>query len=184
MGVSLDGFIAGPDGEIDWTEPDEELYRFHNEQMRQVGAHLCGRGLYEAMLYWETAEENQSAPEYELEFARLWKQVPKTVFSRTLESAKGDWRLADGELANEVTALKEQSVGNIGVGGAGLASELIKLDLIDEYRLFLYPVVLGGGTPYFPPLQERIDLQLAETRPFGAGVTYLRCERADEVTKR
>jgi dihydrofolate reductase len=184
MGVSLDGFIAGPDGEIDWGGPDEELHRFHNEQMRQVGAHLCGRGLYETMLYWETAEENQSAPEYELEFARLWKQVPKTVFSRTLENAEGDWRLADGELADEVIALKEQSVGDIGVGGAGLASELIKLDLIDEYRLFLYPVVLGGGTPYFPPLQERIELQLGETRPFGAGVTYLRYERADEVTKR
>jgi dihydrofolate reductase len=184
MGVSLDGFIAGPDGEIDWTGPDEELHRFHNEQTRQLGAHLCGRGLYETMLYWETAEENRSAPEYELEFARLWKQLPKIVFSRTLESPEGDWRLADRELAEEVTRLRREAEGDIGVGGAGLASGLIELDLIDEYRLFLYPVVLGGGTPYFPPLEQRIDLRLAETRPFGAGVTYLRYEGADEVAKR
>src|SRR3954462_10108341 len=84
MGVSLDGFIAGPDGEIDWSAPDEELHRFHNQQTRELGAQLCGRRLYEEMTYWETADKNPAAAEYELEFARIWKSLPKIVFSETL----------------------------------------------------------------------------------------------------
>src|SRR5207302_11463176 len=90
MRVSLDGIIAGPDGAIDWSAPDEELHRFHNQQARELGAHLCGRRLYEEMTYWETAEENPSAAEYELEFARIWKRLPKIVFSRTLERVEGN----------------------------------------------------------------------------------------------
>jgi dihydrofolate reductase len=88
MGVSLDGFIAGPDGEIDWSAPDDELHRFHNQQAREMGAHLYGRRLYEVMAYWETADEKPSAPENELEFARIWKDTPKIVFSRTLEKSR------------------------------------------------------------------------------------------------
>ena len=85
MGVSLDGFVAGPDGEIDWSAPDAELHRFHNEQTREIGAHLCGRGLYEVMVYWETADQNPDAHEIELAFARIWQAIPKIVFSTTLE---------------------------------------------------------------------------------------------------
>jgi dihydrofolate reductase len=177
MGVSLDGFIAGPGGEIDWSAPDEELHRFHNQQTRELGAHLCGRRLYEEMTYWETADENPSAPEHELEFARIWKALPKIVFSSTLESVEGNARLAEGSVADEVAKLKGQPGKDVGVGGAGLARRCAELGLIDEYRLFVSPVVLGGGTPFFPALDERIDLELVETRTFGERVVYARYQR-------
>ncbi len=177
MGVSLDGFIAGPDGKIDWSAPDEELHRFHNQQTREIGAHLCGRRLYDTMVYWETAEENPSASDHELEFARIWKELPKIVFSRTLDRVEGNARLVRDGVAEEVAKLKEQPGKDLAVGGAGLASTLIKLDLIDEYRLFVSPVVLGAGTPYFPALQERINLELVETQTFGSRVVYVRYRR-------
>jgi dihydrofolate reductase len=178
MSVSLDGFIAAPDGEIDWGVPDEELHRFHNQQVHEVGTHLLGRRLYETMLYWETAEENPSAAEVELEFARIWKSLPRIVFSKTLEKVEGNARLAREGVAEEVAKLKEQPGKDIAVGGAGLASTCIELGLVDDYRLFVYPVVLGGGTPYFPALEEKIDLELVETRTFASRVVYLRYRRA------
>jgi dihydrofolate reductase len=177
MGVSLDGFIAGPDGAIDWSAPDEELHRFHNLQTRELSAHLCGRRLYEAMVYWETADENPSAAEHELEFARIWKNMPKIVFSKTLEKVEGNARLVRGGVAEEVAKLKEQPGEDLAVGGAGLASTFIRLGLIDEYRFFVSPVVLGGGTHYFPALEERINLELVETQTFGSRVVYLRYRR-------
>jgi dihydrofolate reductase len=174
MGVSLDGFIAGPGGEIDWSAPDEELHRFHNEQMREVGAHLCGRRLYEEMVYWETADQNPSATEPVIEFARIWQALPKLVFSKTLERVEGNARLLHGGVAESVLALKEQPGKDLAVGGAGLAGACARAGLIDEYRLFVSPVALGGGTPYFPSLDERIALELLETRTFGSRVVYLR----------
>jgi dihydrofolate reductase len=174
MGVSLDGFIAGPGGEIDWGAPDEERHRFHNQETRELGAQLCGRRLYEEMLYWETADENPSLPEPALEFAGIWKNLPKIVFSTTLEKVEGNARLVKDGVAEEVAKLKAQPGNDLAVGGAGLASTCMKLGLIDEYRLFVSPVVLGGGTPYFPALDERIDLELVETRTFGSRVVYVR----------
>jgi dihydrofolate reductase len=177
MGVSLDGFIAGPDGDIGWSAPEPELHRFHNEQARAIGVSLYGRGLYEAMRYWETAEEaNPNAPEHELEFARIWKVMPRIVFSRTLEQVEGGAELASSDVAETVARLKDTASGDIAVGGAGLAASLMTLRLIDEYRPFVYPVVLGAGTPFFPSLSERIKLRLAETRTFPSGVVYLRYE--------
>ena len=179
MGVSLDGFIAGPGGAIDWSAPDEELHRFHNQRARELGAHLCGRRLYETMTYWETAgEENPSAPEHVLEFARIWTAMPKIVFSTTHETVVGNARLVRGGVAGEVARLKEQPGGDLAVGGAGLASTLTTLGLVEEYGLFVSPVVLGAGTPYFPALERRIDLELVETRTFGSRVVYLRYRRA------
>ena len=161
MSVSLDGFIAGPDGDIGFTAPDEELMRFHVQQTRGIGAELMGRGLYEDMLVWEDAETTMSGA-VELEFARIWKPIPKVVFSTTLEQVQGNARLASDDVAGEVARLREApGEGVVSVGGAGLAATLIKLDLIDEYRLFVIPVVLGGGTPYFPPLDRRIELEPA-----------------------
>jgi dihydrofolate reductase len=182
MGVSLDGFIAGPQGEIDWSAPDEELHRFHNQQTRELGAQLCGRRLYEEMVFWETADENPSAAEYVLEFARIWKNLPKIVFSKTLEKVEGNARLVRDGVAEEVAKLKEQPGKDLSVGGAGLASTCMRLGLIDECRLFVSPVVLGGGTPYFPPLDERINLELVETRTFGSRVIYVRYQRVGRST--
>jgi dihydrofolate reductase len=174
MTVSLDGFIADPSGEIDWSAPDEELHRFHNDQVRELGGYLLGRRLYEAMLYWETADENPSATDFELEFARIWQDLPRVVFSRTLEKVEGNARLAEGGIAEEVARLKQEPGKDLGVGGAGLAGTLVELGLVDEYRLFVSPVVLGGGTPFFPALDERVNLELVETRTFGSRVVYLR----------
>jgi dihydrofolate reductase len=174
MGVSLDGFIAGPGGEIDWSAPDDELHRFHNQQARETGADLYGRRLYEAMVPWETAEERSSVSEPELEFARIWKATPKIVFSTTLESVEGNARLVREGAVEEVARLKEQPGKDLAVGGAGLASTFIRAGLIDEYRLFVNPVVLGAGTPYFPALDQRIGLELIETRTFGSRVVYVR----------
>jgi dihydrofolate reductase len=178
MGVSLDGFIAGPNGEIDWGAPDEELHRFHNEQTRELDAHFCGRRLYETMVYWETADKDPSAGEIEIEFARIWQAIPKIVFSTTLETVEGNARLATDGIAEEVARLREQPGKDLSVGGAGLAAAFMELGLIDEFRQFVSPVVLGGGTPYFPALSERIDLELVETRTFGSRVVYLRYQRA------
>jgi dihydrofolate reductase len=174
FGVSLDGFIAGPDGGFDWAKPDDELHRFHNEQARELGAHLYGRRLYETMVVWETVDEDPSAPEHMLEFAGIWKATPKIVFSTTLERVEGNARLVRDGAGEEVARLKEEPGGDLAVGGAGLASTFIKLGLVDEYRLFVNPVVVGGGTPFFPSLDERIDLELVETRTFGSRVVYVR----------
>jgi dihydrofolate reductase len=177
MGVSLDGFIAGPGGEIDWSAPDQELHRFHNQQMKGIGTHLCGRRLYEEMLYWESADQDPSAAGAVLEFARIWQQVPKLVFSSTLEKVEGNARLAAGGVAEELAAVREQQGKDLAVGGAGLAAAFIELGLIDEYRLFVSPVVLGAGTPFFPALEKRAELELLETRTFASRVVYLRYRR-------
>jgi dihydrofolate reductase len=175
MGVSLDGFIADRNGAIDWSAPDEELHRFHNQQAREVGVELYGRRLYEAMVPWETWDEQPSVSEPELEFARIWKDTPKIVFSTTLEKVEvSNATLVRDGAAEVVARLKEKPGKDLAVGGAGLASTFIKLGLVDEYRLFVTPVILGGGTPYFPSLDERIDLELVEERTFGSRVVYLR----------
>jgi dihydrofolate reductase len=177
MSVSLDGYIADPGGEIDWSPPDEELHRFHNERVRELGTHLLGRRLYETMLYWETAEQDPDAGDVELEFARVWRDLPKLVFSKTLDRVEGNYTLVREVDANEIARMKEELGGDIGVGGAELASTLIRLGLVDEYQLFVNPIVLGGGTPFFPSLDERIALDLVESRTFGSRVVYL-CFRA------
>jgi dihydrofolate reductase len=177
MSMSLDGFIAGPGGDIGFTAPDEELFRFHVEQTRLIGVELMGRRLYEAMLVWEDAETAPSGADA-LEFARIWNAIPKVVFSTTLQQVEGNARLASDDIADEVARLRDQpGEGVVSVGGAGLAAHLIKLDLIDEYRLFVLPVVLGGGTPYFPPVDRTIGLELLETRTFSSRVVYLRYRR-------
>jgi dihydrofolate reductase len=174
MNPSLDGFIAGRGGDIDWTVPDDGLFRFHIEQTRELGGHLLGRGLYETMVYWETADQDPDASEPILEFARIWQALPKVVFSRSLEAVEGNTTLLRDGLGEEVARLKAQEGNDLGVGGAGLAGACVRLGLIDEYRLFVSPVVLGGGTRFFPELEDPINLELVETRTFSSRVVYLR----------
>lgn len=173
MLVSLDGFIEGPNRELDWHVIDEEFHKFVNDQQGEFDTYLYGRRLYEVMTYWETADTNPSAPEYELEFARIWKKMPKIVFSKTLEKVQGNARLVRDNIAAEITKLKAQPGKNMDLGGPNLASTFMRLGLIDEYRLFVQPVILGSGTPMFPVLGDKINLRLVETRTFGSGVIYL-----------
>jgi len=151
MGVSLDGYIVGPDGDFDWTAPDEEVFGFVTDERRQVGVHLLGRRLYETMLYWETADQEPSLDDSMLEWAAIWKPLPKVVFSTTLSAVQGNARLASGGLAEEIERLRaEPGEGDIAIGGATLAAEAAALGLIDEYRARVHPVLVGGGIPFFP----------------------------------
>jgi dihydrofolate reductase len=175
MGISLDGYIVGPDGQFDWTAPDDEVFRFVTDEIREVGVHLLGRRLYETMLYWETADQDASLDAAMLEWAGLWNPLPKVVFSTTLSDVQGNARLATGSLAHEIERLRaEPADGNIAIGGATLAAEAAELDLIDEYRTRVYPVLVGGGVPYFSRRERRVDLELVESRTFSSGVAYLR----------
>jgi dihydrofolate reductase len=175
MGVSLDGYISGPDGGFGWTEPDEEVFRFVTDEIRQVGVHLLGRRLYETMLFWETADQDPSLDDSMLEWAGLWKPLPKVVFSTTLRAVQGQARLASGGVAEEIERLRaEPEQGDIAIGGAALAAEVAALGLLDEYQVRVYPVLVGGGVPFFPQHERRVDLELVETRPFSSGVVYLR----------
>ncbi|MEA2498777.1 MAG: hypothetical protein QOH26_1182 [Actinomycetota bacterium] len=178
MSVSLDGFIYGPDGNFDWGAPDEELHRFHNERVRALGGHLLGRRLYETMTYWKTAHEDPELTDYAREFAEIWNPLPKVVFSHTLDEVGSDARLARGTIAEEVAELQERSGKDVAIGGADLAAEAIKLGLVDDFQLFVYPVIVGGGQPFFPSLDQLVHLNLVETRTFGSRVVYLRYERA------
>ena len=175
MGVSLDGYIVGPDGKFDWTPPYAEVFRFWIDEIRGVGVHLMGRRLYETMLYWETADQDPSLDESEIEWTALWKPLPKVVFSTTLSAVQGNARLASGGLAEEIERLRaEPGEGDIAIGGATLAAEAATLGLIDEYRVRVYPVLVGGGIPFFSQRERRVDLELVETRTFSSRVVYLR----------
>ncbi|MGA5639223.1 dihydrofolate reductase family protein [Streptomyces cinereoruber] len=175
MGVSLDGYIVGPDGGFDWSGPDEEVFRFWIEDIRGVGVHLMGRRLYETMLYWETADQDPSLDAPTREWVSLWNPLPKVVFSTTLTEVRGNARLASGSVAEEIERLRaEPGEGEIAIGGATLAAEAAAAGLIDEYRAMVHPVLVGGGIPFFPRDERRVDLELVETRTFGAKVVYLR----------
>jgi dihydrofolate reductase len=175
MGISADGYIVGPDRNFAWTAPDEEVFRFATDEIRQVGVHLLGRRLYETMLYWETADQDATLDAAMLEWAGIWKSLPKVVFSTTLSAVQGKGRLASGGLSEEIERLRaDPGEGDIAIGGATLAAEAAALGLIDEYRPRVYPVLVGGGIPFFPHGERRVDLELVETRTFSSRVVYLR----------
>jgi dihydrofolate reductase len=176
MSVSVDGFIADREGAFGWTAPSEELFRFHISQVRELGGFLLGRRLYETMLVWET-DPSMRETEAEAAFADVWCAIPKVVFSRTLDSVQGNARLAEGSVAEEAAAALDATDEDVGIGGAGLAAAAIELGLVDELRLFRYPVVIGGGTPFLPPVPEDVPLELIETRTFGSRVIYERYRR-------
>jgi len=182
MSVSLDGFVETPSRSLDWARVDEELHSLFNDEAREMSAFLYGRRLYELMVdYWPTAESDPSATPAMLEFARIWKDKPKVVFSRTLDRVEWNSRLVRDDAAEEVSRLKAQPGFDMDVGGPTTASTFMRAGLIDEYRLFVNPVILGAGTPFLPALEERIGLKLLETRTFGSGVVYLRYEAASQA---
>lgn len=174
MSMSLDGYVNRPDGSIDWSVPDEELHRFHNDRVREQSVEFCGRRLYELMRYWET--EDSTWGSVERDFAAVWGALPKVVFSSTLTEADlgPNARLATAPVADEVRAIED---GIVGVGGATLAAALAREDLIDEYCVFLCPVLLGAGTPFFASGVAETPLTLVDQRAFAGGVTHLRYRR-------
>ena len=178
MGVSVDGYIADRAGEFGWTVPSEEQFRFHLEQTRELGCFLCGRKLYETMLVWETDPSLRDS-ELGAAFADVWCAIPKVVFSRTLGNVQGNARLAQTSLAEEVAAALDSTDKDVAIGGAGLAAAAIELGLVDELRMFRNPVVVGGGTPFLPPVTKDVRLVLVETRTFGSRTIYerYRCDR-------
>jgi dihydrofolate reductase len=173
MSVSVDGFINDRDGGFEWGAPSDDLFRFHLELVGALGGYLLGRRLYEAMLVWETDPSLRDS-EDRAAFADVWCALPKVVFSRTLDGVQGNARLAEGSVADEVAAALDATDRDVSIGGAGLAAAAIELGLVDELRVFRYPVVVGGGTPFLPPVTEDVPLDLAETRTFGSRVIYER----------
>ena len=180
MSVSVDGFIADRAGAFGWTLPIEEQFRFHIAQTRELGGYLCGRRLYETMLPWET-DPSMRDNELGAAFADVWCAIPKVVFSRTIDSVQGNARLAEASVAEEAAAALDATDKDVSIGGAGLAAAAIELGLVDELRMFRYPVVVGGGTPFLPPVTEDVPLDLIETRTFGSRVIFERYGRARDA---
>lgn len=166
MGVSVDGYIADRDGNFNWSEPDDELFAFHLETVGSLGACLLGRKLHESMIVWETDPSMRSSPAY-IEFADVWTALPKVVFSRTLDRVEGNSRLADRPLGDEIAGVLASTDRDVEIGGAGLIASAMELGFVDEFRLFRYPVIVGGGTPLLPPVTEDIALELVDVRRFG-----------------
>jgi dihydrofolate reductase len=179
MSVSIDGFFEGPDHDIDWHLVDDELHRHFNSQLRAMGAFLDGRVTYELMAgFWPTADADADSPEPVREFAGIWRDMPKIVFSRTLERADWNTTIRRDVVVEEIRALKAEPGGDLALGGADLAATFRRLDLIDEYRLYVHPILLGRGTPLFRASDGRSSLRLVESRAFGNGVVLLRYDRA------
>src|SRR4051794_22672353 len=180
MGVSVDGFIADRERAFGWSAASEQQFRFHIAQGRELGGYLCGRRLYETMLPWET-DPSLRDDELGAAFADVWCAIPKVVFSRTLDRVQGNARLAEASLAEEAAAAIDATDKDVEIGGAGLAAQAVELGLVDELRVFRYPVIVGGGTPFLPPVTEDVPLDLIESRTFGSQVIYERYRRSDKA---
>jgi dihydrofolate reductase len=179
LNVTLDGYVETPDKSLDWGVVDDELHQWFNGEMRTLDASLYGRGLYETMsAYWPTAKSDPDATTAMLEYADIWLNTPRIVFSKSLDHVDFNSRLSRENIVDALPAIKEEFPGNLEVGGATLAGSLIKQGLVDEFRMVLHPVAIGAGTPYFPPLTSQIPMRLVETKRFQSGVVFLRYEAA------
>jgi dihydrofolate reductase len=180
MSVSLDGFIEGPNREIDWHMVDDELHSHFNEQLEAMGAFLNGRVTYELMAeFWPTADKDPSSTKPVVDFARIWRDMPKIVFSKTLERADWNTTVVRDVVVEDIMKLKAQPGGDLALGGADLAAAFMEHDLIDEFRLYVHPIIIGRGKPLFTTSDAKIELRRVETRTFGNGVVLLRYERAE-----
>jgi dihydrofolate reductase len=175
MSVSVDGFIETASGDISWSPSHPEMQQHFIDRESTIDTHLYGRRLYETMVaYWPKADGNSSAPQFDIEYARIWKGKRKIVFSKTLTQVGGNCQLFRGNISEEINKLKAQPGKDMFVGGSNLAYNFMKLGLIDEYWLYVNPIIFGGGKPMFLHLGDRIDLKLIETHRFGSGVVLLK----------
>jgi dihydrofolate reductase len=172
--MSLDGYIEDANGSFEWSVPTKEVHLFVNDLQRPVGTYLYGRRMYEVMSYWETAHAEQGQPDYVLEFAEIWQAADKIVYSQTLESVStARTRLEPKFDVAAVEAMKAADASDITIAGPSLASTAIRAGLVDEFRMFVSPVVVGGGKAYLPD-GVRLELDLLEERRFDNGVVFLR----------
>ncbi|GAA4638428.1 dihydrofolate reductase family protein [Mycolicibacterium sediminis] len=177
LNVSVDGYIADARGNIDWSDPSEELHEYWNDFERETAVSLYGRRLYDLMsAYWPTADHAPDATPFIRDFARTWREMPKVVFSRTLESVDWNSRLERGDPVEVVAKLKAETEGQMEIAGATLAAPIVRAGLVDEYRLVIAPTAVGGGTPFFPTLPSWVSLRLLENRTFPGGAVLLRYE--------
>lgn len=177
MNVSLDGYVCDRDGSLDWTQPDNELHTWFNDQARTIEASLYGRRLYELMAaYWPTSETDPSASETEREFGRIWRRTPRYVFSNTLDRVEHNSRLVSGDVTAVLNEVRGEVEGNIEVAGPTLAAQFVRRGLVDAYRLIVLPIFLGGGTPFWPQVDKPQPLRLVETRRFASGPLLLSYE--------
>ena len=177
MNLTLDGYIAAPGDDIGWSgPPSDELFQWWLDQERASGLSLYGRKLWETMSsYWPTGDQQPNATPAEIAFAQNWRDTPKVVFSSTIDKVDWNTRLVAGDAVDEITRLKAEDGGPMGIGGATLARAAMRAGLIDEYALATYPVLVGGGTPFFTALDSWVSLNLVETRTFPGG------DRADQI---
>lgn len=176
--VSLDGFFEGPNKEIGWHMVDDELHAHVNAELEAMGAFLSGRVTYELMAgFWPTADADPGSPPPIKEFARIWRDMPKVVYSRTLTSAGWNTTIAREVVRGEVEELKLRARGDLVVGAGDLGAAFMSQDLIDQYRIYVHPIQIGEGKRLFPPSKAKVLLRLAGTRTFGNGVVLLRYER-------
>jgi dihydrofolate reductase len=176
--VSLDGFFEGPNKDIEWHMVDEELHGHINDVLKAAGGFLSGRVTYELMAgFWPTADADPASTPRVKEFASIWRDMPKVVYSRTLTSAGWNTTIAREVVREEVEGLKARARGDLVVGGGDLGAEFMRQDLIDEYRIYVDPIQIGEGKRLFRPSQEKVRLALLETRTFGNGVVLIRYER-------
>jgi Dihydrofolate reductase len=174
MNVSLDGFVETPDHNLDWTNVDDELHTWFNDRERETAASIYGRRLYEVMAaYWPTAADDPNATPVTREFAAIWNSKPKIVFSRSIGRVDWNSRLVHGDVAAVLADLRAEFDGDLDVGGPTLAAQFIERGLVDVYRLVVHPVILGAGTPFFPPVARPIRLRLIDSHTFDSGVLYL-----------
>jgi dihydrofolate reductase len=178
MSVSLDGYMAGPDGELDWHRVDDELHQHFNEDLAAMSAFLDGRVTYELMAgFWPTADADPASTPVTAEFARIWRDMPKVVYSRTLREAGWNTVIRREIDPAEIAVMKALPGGDMALGGAVLADGFRRLDLIDAYRIYVHPVLIGRGKPLFAQADAMTGLRLERSRTFGNGVVMLHYER-------
>jgi dihydrofolate reductase len=171
--ASLDGYIEDAQGKFDWAMPDDEVHSFVNDLERPIGTYLYGRRLYEVMVFWETAHTTANLPQVMGNYAELWQAADKIVYSKTLDIVSSARTRIEREFDPEaVRQMKARAARDITVGGPELAAQAIKAGLVDEYHLFVYPIVVGGGKRSLPD-GVRVNLELVEERRFGSGVVHL-----------
>ncbi|KPH97459.1 bifunctional deaminase-reductase domain protein [Actinobacteria bacterium OK074] len=176
MSVSLDGYIEGPGRDISWHRVNDELHQHFNDFLKNMGAFLSGRVTHQLMAdFWPTADRDPDASATVVEFAGIWRNMPKVVFSRTLEHADWHTTIVREVVPADIRALKAQDGGDLVVSGAQLVGEFLRLGLVDEMRVYVHPVLIGRGTRLFPVGDDiRASLRLVESRAFSSGVVLLR----------